>query len=170
MSYEFLKTNIDDRGVAFVTLSRPEIHNAFNDQLIKEITEAFKELEKNDKARLVVLSGEGKSFCAGADLNWMSSMIDYSMEENIADSRNLAQMFQTINNFSKPVIGKINGHALGGGVGVVVVVSSVVDVVFLGVVAGVVGNVVDTVASGCLFSCIRCPASPVLLKLLYGCG
>lgn len=121
MSYEFLKTNIDDRGVAFVTLSRPEIHNAFNDQLIKEITEAFKELEKNDKARLVVLSGEGKSFCAGADLNWMSSMIDYSMEENIADSRNLAQMFQTINNFSKPVIGKINGHALGGGVGVVAV-------------------------------------------------
>lgn len=121
MSFEFLKTSIDDRGVAFVTLSRPEIHNAFNDKLIAEITEQFELLDADSNIRLVVLSGEGKSFCAGADLNWMSSMVEYSMEENIADSRNLAKMFQTINYFSKPVIGKINGHALGGGVGVVAV-------------------------------------------------
>lgn len=121
MSFEFLKTNIDDRGVAFVTLNRPEIHNAFNDKLILEITEQFELLDADSSVRLVVLSGEGRSFCAGADLNWMSSMVSYSMEENIEDSRNLAKMFQTINYFSKPVIGKINGHALGGGVGVVAV-------------------------------------------------
>lgn len=121
MSFEFLKTNIDDRGVAFVTLNRPEIHNAFNDRLISEITEQFELLDADSSIRLVVLSGEGRSFCAGADLNWMKSMVDYSMDENIEDSRNLAKMFQTINYFSKPVIGKINGHALGGGVGVVAV-------------------------------------------------
>ncbi len=119
MSFEFLKTNTDDRGVAFVTLNRPEIHNAFNDKLIAEITEQFELLDADSSIRLVVLSGEGRSFCAGADLNWMKSMVDYSIDENIEDSRNLAKMFQTINYFSKPVIGKINGHALGGGVGVV---------------------------------------------------
>lgn len=121
MSFEFLKVATDDRGVTFVTLNRPEIHNAFNDKLIEEITSAFNEISSSDNTRLVVLSGEGKSFCAGADLNWMSSMVNYSMEENVADSRKLAKMFQTINSCPKPVIGKINGHALGGGVGVVAV-------------------------------------------------
>lgn len=121
MSFKFLKTDSDDRGVASITLNRPEIHNAFNDQLIEEITNVFEALDTDPKVKLVVLSGEGRSFCAGADLNWMSSMVDYSMEENIEDSRKLAKMFQKINYFSKPVIGKINGHALGGGVGVVAV-------------------------------------------------
>jgi methylglutaconyl-CoA hydratase len=119
MSYEFLKLQVDSRGVAFVTLNRPEIHNAFNDKLIAELTQAFEQLDADPNVRLLVLSGEGRSFCAGADLNWMKSMVNYSMEENIEDSRKLAKMFQTMNYFSKPVIGKINGHALGGGVGVV---------------------------------------------------
>ena len=121
MKAKFLKISIDDKGVANIVLSRAEVHNAFNDEMISELTSIFKQLDADENVRLVVLSGEGKSFCAGADLNWMSSMVDYSMEENIEDSRNLAKMFQTINYFSKPVIGKINGHALGGGVGVVAV-------------------------------------------------
>lgn len=121
MNYDFLKIEIDNRDVANVMLSRPEIHNAFNDKLIEEVVHAFKELEKNKSIRLVVLSGEGKSFCAGADLNWMSSMVDYTESENFQDSKKLALMFETINTFSRPVIGKINGHALGGGVGMVAV-------------------------------------------------
>ena len=105
--------------VAYITLNRSEIHNAFNDELIEKITQTFIDLEKNESVRLVVLSGAGKSFCAGADLNWMKSMKDYSMEENKKDSIKLYTMFSTINHFSKPVIGKVNGHALGGGLGLV---------------------------------------------------
>lgn len=105
-------------GVYTVCLKRPEIHNAFNDALIEELTQAFKEISHSD-ARIVILTGEGKSFCAGADLNWMSSMVDYSMEENKADSLKLATLFEVINECPIPVIGKVNGHALGGGVGLV---------------------------------------------------
>src|SRR5690554_6416956 len=106
MSYEHLKLSIDSRGVATVTLNRPEIHNAFNDKLIAEIEDAFKSLDKNHNCRLAILTGEGKSFCAGADLNWMKSMADYSKEENIEDSRKLSNMFKTLDDFSKVLIGK----------------------------------------------------------------
>jgi methylglutaconyl-CoA hydratase len=112
----FLKVEKDSRKVVTVTLNRPEIHNAFNDKLIHEITDTFDELSKSD-ARLIILTGEGKSFCAGADLNWMSSMINYSEEENHEDSLKLAQMFQVINECPMPILGRVNGHALGGGVG-----------------------------------------------------
>lgn len=117
--YQLLNLSVDDRGVATVTLMRSEIHNAFNDKLIDEVTSVFNKLEKDDNVRIAVLTGDGRSFCAGADLNWMKSMIDYSMDENIKDSLKLATMFETLNSFSKPLIGKINGHALGGGVGLV---------------------------------------------------
>jgi len=113
------KLNIDQRGVATVSLNRPELHNAFNDALITDLIKCFRELENNNSVRVVVLTGEGKSFCAGADLNWMKAMKDYSFEENVKDSQNLAELFQTINAFSRPVIGRINGHALGGGAGLV---------------------------------------------------
>lgn len=126
LSYKLLEHSVDDRGVAFVTLNRPEIHNAFNDELIQEIIKVFIDIETKENIRLVVLSGNGRSFCAGADINWMSSMIAYSMEENVSDSKNLALMFEAINSCSKPVIGKINGHALGGGVGVVAVCDYVI--------------------------------------------
>lgn len=119
MNYELLTCEMDQRGAATVALNRPEIHNAFNDRLIEELRHVFSELDKNDDCRLVVLTGAGKSFCAGADLNWMKSMVNYSKEENIADSRKLAQMFETLDGFGKVLIGKINGHALGGGVGLV---------------------------------------------------
>lgn len=126
MNYELLHCKVDEKAVATVTLNRPEIHNAFNDQLIDELIHIFSELENDENVRLVVLTGEGRSFCAGADLNWMSSMVDYSKEENVQDSLKLARMFQVINEFKKPVIGRINGHALGGGVGLVAVCDFVI--------------------------------------------
>lgn len=113
----YYKLQIDPRGVATVTLTRAELHNAFNDEMISDLINCFKELNQNEKIRLVVLSGEGKSFCAGADLNWMKKMKDYSYEENLRDSQNLAELFTVINKFKRPVIAKVNGHALGGGAG-----------------------------------------------------
>ena len=110
---------ISDLGVATITLNRADIHNAFNDQLIAELTDKFKTMDCDESVRLVVLTGSGKSFCAGADLNWMKSMVNYSELENFEDSKRLSDLFETINTFSKPVIGKINGAALGGGVGLV---------------------------------------------------
>ncbi len=112
---------LDDRGVATISLNRPEIHNAFNDDLIAQLITEFQAMDTDEKIKLVVLTGEGKSFCAGADLNWMKKMVNYSLEENTKDSMNLANLFETINLFSKPVIGKINGAALGGGSGLVAV-------------------------------------------------
>ena len=117
MTYQLLTLDIDTRGVASVTLNRPEIHNAFNDHLIAEITRVFNELDSNDAVRLAVLSGNGKSFCAGGDLNWMKAMKDYSETENVDDSHKLAAMFGTIHAFNKPLIGVIHGFALGGGSG-----------------------------------------------------
>lgn len=122
------KLDIDARGVATVTLNRPELHNAFNDELINELVLCFNELEKNSNIRLVILTGEGKSFCAGADLNWMKRMKDYTFEENVKDSQTLAELFTVINKFTKPVIGKINGSALGGGAGLVACCDYVVAV------------------------------------------
>lgn len=122
------KLDIDSRKVATVTLNRPELHNAFNDELIAELITLFHDLEKNDQVRLVVLTGEGKSFCAGADLNWMKKMKDYTMEENIKDSQKLCEMFTVMNNFKKPLIGKVNGAALGGGAGLIAVCDYVLAV------------------------------------------
>lgn len=106
-------------GVVEVRLNRPEIHNAFNDELIELMISEFQKISANESVRVVVLTGEGRSFCAGADLNWMKSMVKYSEAENKADSEKLFELFETINNCPIPVIGKINGHALGGGVGLV---------------------------------------------------
>lgn len=103
-------------GVATVTLNRPELHNAFNAELIAEATKMFRALQG---ARLVVLTGAGTSFCAGADLNWMRSMKDWSEEENYQDAKKLAGLFRVLNELPCPVIGKVNGHALGGGAGLV---------------------------------------------------
>ncbi len=117
MTYSLLTLDIDKRGVAYVKLNRPEVHNAFDDRLIAELTKVFAELNGNAKVRLAVLSGNGKSFCAGGDLNWMRSMKNYSREENIDDSKRLEAMFACIGNFSKPLIGVVHGAALGGGSG-----------------------------------------------------
>ena len=124
--YKLLTTEIDKRGVALVGLNRPQVHNAFDSELIAELTSVFEELGKNTKARFVVLFGHGKSFCAGGDLNWMRSMKNFGHEENIADSEKLAKMYFTIGNFSKPLIGIVHGAALGGGSGLAAVCDFVV--------------------------------------------
>jgi methylglutaconyl-CoA hydratase len=115
----FYKLQIDARGVATVTMDRPDLHNAFNDEMITELIQCFRDLEKNEKIRLVVLTGTGKSFCAGADLNWMKKMLDYSFAENFSDSQNLAELFTVINKFKFPTIARMNGAALGGGAGLI---------------------------------------------------
>lgn len=113
-----IKTEIKDQ-VAKVILSRPEIHNAFNAEMISELTETFSKLDQDKYVRIIILQAEGKSFCAGGDLNWMRSTLSYSYEENIEDAKKLAEMFKTIYTCSKPVIGRIQGTTIGGGVGLV---------------------------------------------------
>ena len=128
MEYKLLNLEKKNNGVYTVQLNRPDVHNAFNDDLIAELIHVFEGINSDDKARLVTLTGTGKSFCAGADLNWMKSMIEYSQDENFQDSKQLAKMFKTIDGCKVPVIGKLNGHALGGGVGVVAVCDYVISV------------------------------------------
>jgi len=113
-------------NVARVVLNRPEIHNAFNDELILALTKTFNELSEDIRIRVVVLEGNGKSFCAGADVHWMKRMKDYSELQNYEDAHRMSLMFQAINRCKKPVIGKIHGAALGGGVGLVAVCDYVI--------------------------------------------
>lgn len=126
MSYQFFKHTKDNRGVITISLNRPEVHNAFNDELIKELTHFFFELNCDKNTKLAILTGEGSSFCAGADLNWMKSMASYSKKENIEDARALSKLFQTIDDLNIPLIAKVNGHALGGGVGLLSVCDYVI--------------------------------------------
>jgi methylglutaconyl-CoA hydratase len=105
--------------VGLVTLNRPERHNAFDDVLIAELTEAFRSMEAEDSVRLVVLSGAGKSFSAGADLNWMKRMAGFSLDENRRDAMGLAALMRTIAHFRKPTVARVHGAAYGGGVGLV---------------------------------------------------
>jgi methylglutaconyl-CoA hydratase len=110
-----------DRRLARVTFCRPKVHNAFNGTVITEMAQVFSLIEKDDDVRVVVLTGEGKSFCAGADLNWMRAVIDRSFEENLAESNALADLFWQIYTCKRPIIGAINGAAIGGGTGFVAV-------------------------------------------------
>jgi len=112
-----LKTQIDDRGIATVTLFRAEVHNAFNDDLIWELNNAFQILGDNEDVRAIVLTGAGKSFSAGADLNWMKAAAGYSEEQNMQDALRLSEMLSTLNTCPKPTIAIVNGAAFGGGVG-----------------------------------------------------
>ncbi|HHE39173.1 MAG TPA: enoyl-CoA hydratase/isomerase family protein [Candidatus Cloacimonetes bacterium] len=107
--------------IAYITLNRPEIHNAFNDTMISELTEVFEDLKDNDDVRVIILTGNGKSFCAGADLKWMKKMKDFSYEENLEDSLALSKMFFKMYSIKKPTICLVNGAAIGGGTGLVAV-------------------------------------------------
>lgn len=111
----------EENAVLSVTLNRPEVHNAFNDALIAEAIEVFGGIEASTHFRAVVLRSGGANFCAGADLNWMSRMVSYTREENIRDSSQLAKMYALIDECPIPVIGRIQGAAIGGGVGLVAV-------------------------------------------------
>jgi methylglutaconyl-CoA hydratase len=107
------------RGVVRLTLDRPEIHNAFDDRLIAGLTAALARLAADDAVRVVVLTGAGRSFSAGADLNWMRRTATYGEAENLADARALAKLMQTLNELPKPTVARVNGAALGGGAGLV---------------------------------------------------
>ena len=105
--------------IGLVTMNRPERHNAFDDAVIAELTDAFRSMEAEDGIRLVVLSGAGKSFSAGADLNWMKRMAGFSMDENRRDAMGLAALMRTIAHLRKPTVARVQGAAYGGGVGLV---------------------------------------------------
>ena len=119
-NYKSLLVNIENH-IATVTLNRPEIRNAFNDETISELNSVFSDLGTNDEVRVIGLAAAGKAFCAGADLNWMRAMADYSYEENLADADKLAQMLKTIYDCPKPTIAAIQGDVYAGGMGLVAV-------------------------------------------------
>jgi len=108
-----------DGPVAQLKLNRPELHNAFNPEMISELHRCCQELAQDTSVRVVVLTGAGTSFCAGADLSWMRSTLEFTREDNLADAERMAAMYEALNTFPKPVIGQINGAAVGGGVGLV---------------------------------------------------
>lgn len=112
--------------VAYVKLHRPEVRNSFNPEMIAELTQIFTDLEARKDLRAVVLQGEGKVFCAGADLNWMKEMVNFSFEQNREDSLKLYGMFEAIAQCSLPVIGMIHGAAFGGALGLVAVCDEVI--------------------------------------------
>jgi methylglutaconyl-CoA hydratase len=114
-----LLTSIDPKGVVTVTLNRPELHNAFDDQLIGALTACFRKVDADPDVRAVILHGAGKSFSAGADLNWMRRMAGYSEAENLADAARLATMLQVFDTLSKPTIVAVHGNCFGGGLGLV---------------------------------------------------
>lgn len=112
-------SRIGDDGVAVVTLNRPDVHNAFNDVVIAELTKVLRGLGDDPAVRAVVLRAEGKSFSAGADLGWMKRMAGYSQEENEADAMALAELMRTLDRLPKPTLAVVQGAAFGGGVGLV---------------------------------------------------
>ena len=119
MTKNALITTIDAAGRATITMNRPELHNAFDDRLIAELTDVLRELDEDPDVRVIVLAASGKSFSAGADLNWMRRMADYSREQNLADAEELAELMHTLDTLSKPTIALVQGAAYGGGVGLV---------------------------------------------------
>lgn len=124
MSYDHLDLRRDG-PLAYVTLNRPDVRNAFNADLIDDLTDCFQQLHQEIDLRAVVIGGAGKAFCAGADLNWMRDAIDQSEEANREGARRMAAMFRTIDEALFPVIGRVQKAAFGGGLGLV----SVSDVV-----------------------------------------
>ena len=116
--YSNILTEID-AGIGIITLNRPERHNAFDDGLIAELSEAIDIMAAEPTVRALVISSTGKSFCAGADLNWMKEAAGYSSEENLRDARGLAEMLRRLAQCPKPTIARVQGPAYGGGVGLV---------------------------------------------------
>jgi methylglutaconyl-CoA hydratase len=117
-----------EAGVATVTLNRPEVRNAFNDEVIAEVTAVFSELAERSEVRCIVLAGNGPAFCAGADLNWMKRMAGYTRDENVADAVALANMLKGIYRCPKPTIARVQGDAYAGGTGLVAVCDIAVSV------------------------------------------
>lgn len=114
--------------VARITLNRPDVRNAFNDEVIAELTQAFTQVGQDPQVRAVVLAADGPAFCAGADLNWMRRMADYTRAENLADAGALAEMLRTIHSCLKPTIARVQGDVFAGGVGLVAACDMAVSV------------------------------------------
>lgn len=114
--------------VATVTLNRPDVRNAFNDETIAEMSAAFKQLGTDASVRAIVLAAEGKAFCAGADLNWMRRMADYTREENLKDAAQLAEMLRLMDQCPKPIVARVQGDVYAGGMGLVSVCDVAVSV------------------------------------------
>lgn len=120
MNYTTIRCEAQEE-VATVYFNRPEIHNAFNATVISEMLDAFRRIGSDQSIRAVILTGVGKSFCSGADLNWMRGVITQSFDENLAEANALADLFYTIYTLRQPVIARVNGAAIGGGTGFVAV-------------------------------------------------
>ncbi|WP_424833134.1 crotonase/enoyl-CoA hydratase family protein [Ruegeria sp.] len=119
--FDTILLNIDARGVATLTLNRPEKHNAMSAQMIAELTQAAEMLASNDAVRVVILTGAGKTFCAGGDLGWMRDQMAADPETRFVEARKLAEMLNALNCLPKPLIGALQGNAFGGGVGLAAV-------------------------------------------------
>ena len=119
MDSKHILTAVSEDGVASVTLNRAEVHNAFNDAIIADLTGTLRRLGDDDKVQAVVLRAEGKSFSAGADLGWMQRMANYGHAENLADAGALAELMRVLNFLPKPTVVRVQGAAFGGGVGLV---------------------------------------------------
>ncbi len=122
--FETIALDIDARGVATLTLDRAEKHNALSARMIAELTQVAGQLSADDTVRAVVLTGAGKTFCAGGDLGWMQDQMAADSETRFVEARKLAEMLQAMNTLAKPLIGALQGNAFGGGVGM----ASVCDV------------------------------------------
>lgn len=118
-SFKTLTLSVDKTGLATVTMNRPEVHNAFNAEMIAELTQCYRQLHADKTVRVILLQAAGKSFSAGADINWMKGMVNATQEENKQDSHKLAELLRTINFCSKTTVAKVNGLAFGGGVGLI---------------------------------------------------
>jgi len=119
MTASTLLTEIDPDGRALVTLNRPEVHNAFDDALVVNLMNELRRLEASDRVRMVLLTGSGPTFCAGADLDWMRRTAGYGQAENLADALGLSELMKTLDHLEKPTIALVQGPAYGGGVGLV---------------------------------------------------
>lgn len=110
---------VEGEEVVTITLNRPDIHNPFDEKTISELTDCFSKVRDDNSVRIVIVTGAGKSFCAGADLNWMRRMAEYPKKENVADAERLSRMFAGLESIEVPTIAKVNGVAFGGGAGLV---------------------------------------------------
>lgn len=119
MTEQTIVTSLGGAGVATVALNRPKIHNAFDDALIDVLTDELHRLQQDADVRCIVLTGNGDSFSAGADVRWMRRIASYSKKQNLADARKLAQLMHTLYRLEKPTIARVNGVAFGGGAGLV---------------------------------------------------
>lgn len=122
IDYKYILYKVIDKKIAEITLNRPEKRNALNADLVKELTSAFKKAENDPQIRVILLKGEGKSFCAGADLKYLEQLTKNTFEENLADSNNLKDLFYQIYTSKKITVAQIEGHAIAGGAGLVTVV------------------------------------------------